>query len=93
MINLVDITNSAFEFFGLFIIIYNCIVLYKDKEIKGISILSGIYFFIWSTWNLFYYLSINHLFSLIIGILISIANITWAILAIHSKFKTRILKS
>ena len=72
-----DLINGLFEFTGALFIFYHCRTLFRDKLVKGVSILSTVYFFSWGLWNLFYYPSLNQTWSFIGGVAIMLANITW----------------
>lgn len=82
-----DFINGTYECFGGAFLAYNCIRLYKDKDIKGISILTAAFFASWGIWNLFYYPYLNQWLSFSGGIFVVIANITWVIMAVYYKRK------
>lgn len=72
-----DIINGCFELLaGLFCTI-NCFRLYKDKKVRGISILSTVFFTSWGFWNLYYYPSLGQTMSFIGGIFIVTTNVVW----------------
>jgi uncharacterized membrane protein YfcA len=73
----VDIINSLFEFFASLFILNNCYTLYKDKQVKGVSILSTAFFTSWGLWNVFYYPHLGQQFSFYAGIAVLLANILW----------------
>ena len=77
-----DLVNSIFELLGGVFMFLSCYKLYKDKDIKGISIPSVIFFTIWSYWNILYYVSLNQPISLFAGILLAFFNSVWVIMAI-----------
>lgn len=54
-----DQINSVFEFCAIFMILNHCLVLYKDKKVRGVSVLSSVFFTTWSFWNTYYYPNIN----------------------------------
>jgi len=78
-----DVVNGLYEFVGGFFVLYNCVRLYKDKEIKGVSIIPTAFFCTWGIWNLYYYPSLNQWLSFSGGLSVSIANITWVLMAIY----------
>ena len=41
---MMDLINSLFELFASFFVLNNCRVLYKQKEVKGVSIISTAFF-------------------------------------------------
>ena len=84
-----DVINGSYEFIGGVFILLNCYRLYKDKMIRGCSIISTAFFCSWGYWNLYYYPSLNQWWSFIGGILIVTGNTLWVWLAIYySRKKT-----
>lgn len=78
-----DVINACFEMFaGLFC--FNHIrILVKDKKVRGVSILSTIFFTSWGFWNLYYYPYLEQWWSFYGGLFIVVANIIWVYLMIH----------
>ena len=59
-----DLVNGLLE--GLIVSIFiflNLKAILKDKKVRGFTLSSVIFFFVWSVWNLFYYKSLNQPFS------------------------------
>ena len=78
-----DATNAAYELFaGLFVLNHSRVLL-KDKQVKGVSIISCAFFTSWGFWNLYYYPHLNQWLSFIGGLSITLANSIWVILLIH----------
>ena len=84
-----DAVNGTYELSGGIFLIQNCVRLYKDKEVKGISILSAAFFTSWGYWNLYYYPSLNQWVSFFGGLLIVISNTWWVIMAMYYAKKKR----
>lgn len=80
---MIDGINAAYELIGGVFILHSCYCLFRDKEVKGVSIPATIFFTSWSIWNLYYYSSLNHWISFIGGILIVLANFSWICLAFY----------
>jgi len=78
-----DFVNGGFEFLAGFMLLNNCRMLYRDKTVKGVSVLSTFFFTLWGYWNLFYYPSLNQWASFFGGILVVSANTIWIIMAIR----------
>lgn len=78
-----DIINALFEFFGGCFLWLNVRRLLKDKQTKGVSILSTAFFASWGIWNLYFYPSVGAGWSFIAGINIVIANIVWVVLMVY----------
>lgn len=75
-----DIINAMFELFGGFFILNHCWVAYKDKAVAGVSIVSVIFFSLWGYWNLYYYPSLDQMWSFYGGVFIVITNTLWVFL-------------
>jgi len=78
-----DLINAFFEFGGAIAILNHCRVLYKDKAVNGISILSTVFFTAWGIWNIWYYPSLEQWWSFIGGLAITFANLLWVFLLVH----------
>ena len=50
-----DFVNATFELGGGFLLLWNCLRLYRDKEVKGVSVGVTAFFTLWGYWNLYYY--------------------------------------
>jgi hypothetical protein len=75
--NYSDLFNGCFEFVSSLFCLLNIIQLYKDKQVKGVSIIATTFFMSWGAWNVFFY-PFNHLWlSFIGGCFIFLANIIW----------------
>ena len=78
-----DLINGIFEIGGGLLIALNCLRLYKDKEVKGVSIAVVAFFTVWGYWNLYYYPSLNQWMSLAGGVIIVLANSVWVGMALY----------
>lgn len=78
-----DLTNGAFELLGAVMVLNHCRVLYRDKAVKGISILSTAFFASWGAWNLYYYPSLGQWWSFAGGVGIVLANALWVALLLR----------
>ncbi len=72
-----DVINGSFELVGGCLLVLNCIRLYKDKKVTGISCAPVIFFSAWGLWNLYYYPSLGQWFSFLGGLLIVTVNTIW----------------
>ena len=57
-----DVINSGFVFVAGFFYILNLYKLYVDKDVKGISKLSIVFFSCWNFWTLYFFLSSTDFF-------------------------------
>jgi hypothetical protein len=78
-----DAINGTYEFAGGIFLAFNCWKLCKDKQVKGVSIVTASFFATWSWYNLYYYPHLNQWLSFAGGILLGIVNALWVIMAIH----------
>jgi hypothetical protein len=72
-----DIINGLFEMFAGIFISLNIIRLYKDKEVKGVSLIAIIFFFLWGVWNTIFYPINNLWYSFYGGLLVASMNLIW----------------
>lgn len=80
-----DMVNGVFEVLGGLCLCLNCWRIYKDRQVKGVSVWPVLFFTSWGFWNLFFYPSMGAWFSFYGGILIAIANVVWISLVIYYK--------
>jgi uncharacterized membrane protein YfcA len=72
-----DFINGMFELFAGLFLTLNVIKLYKDKEVKGVSVISVAFFASWGYWNCYFYPSLNQWWSFVGGIGVVIMNSIW----------------
>ena len=72
-----DIINGLFEFGGAIALSRNVWITYKAKEVKGISIISTIWFSLWGYFNCCFYPSLGQHWSFIAGVLVATINTIW----------------
>ncbi len=85
-----DQINGLFELVGALFILNHCRVLYKDKQVRGVSILSTAFFFLWGVWNVFYYPHLDQRYSFYAGLCITAANTLWIVMLVHYSRKKRV---
>lgn len=78
-----DIVNGLFELIGGLLLFLNCRRLYRDKQLKGVSVLPTMFYAAWGYWNLYYYPSLGQWLSFYAGIVVVTANTTWVALALY----------
>lgn len=78
-----DSINGAFELIAGLMIFDHCRCLYRDKSVKGVSVVSAGFFSVLGFWNLYYYPSLDQWVSFTAGLLIVTANTLWVSLMIY----------
>lgn len=78
-----DTVNGGYESVGGIFMLLNCIRLYKDKEVKGVSLIPAAFFCSWGYWNLYYYPSLNQWASTWGAALMTLVNTVWIGQAIY----------
>ena len=86
--NLPDIGNSFFQFFGGVFVLNHCRVLLKQKQVHGLSIVSIAFFAVWGYWNLFFFTSQHLWFSLVGDLLNVTGNTLYVVLLIKYRKRT-----
>ena len=80
-----DLINGSFELLAGVAVLNHCRVVYNDKQVKGMSLLSTVFFTLWGAWNLYYYPSLGQWLSFYGGWAVFSANILWVGLCIYYK--------
>jgi uncharacterized membrane protein YfcA len=75
--NWADLVNGLFELLAGVFVLMHCRQLYKDKMVRGASVVATIFFTTWGFWNLYYYPSLEQWFSFVGGLGIVAANALW----------------
>lgn len=80
-----DVVNGLFEFGGSIAVWYNVWALYRDKHYAGCRIAPSLFFAGFSAWNLYFYPSLNQMWSTIGGASLAAANIAYIVLMLKYK--------
>lgn len=80
-----DLINGLFELIGAAFILDHVRTLYRDKQVKGVSIVATVFFASWGFWNLYYYPSLGQWWSFLGGLAIVSANSLWIGMMIYYK--------
>jgi hypothetical protein len=85
-----DMINGLFEAFGALFMLKNIQTLYRDKQIKGVSKLTILFFTGWGYWNCYFYPSLNQPISFVAGACLAMANTIWVCqMVYYSRYKTK----
>lgn len=77
-----DRINAAFELAAAVILWLNVHRLWKDRELRGVSVLPTCLYFVWCLWNLYYYAHLGQWASWYAGFGVGLANLAWVVLAL-----------
>lgn len=80
---MMDLINGLFELCASLFILNNCRVLYVQKQVRGISIISTIFFTLWGLWNVFYYPHLGQMLSFYAGVGVLFCNILWVSMMVY----------
>lgn len=72
-----DLINGLFELFGGAFVALSCRQLYRDKQVKGISLWHPTFFTAWGAWNLLFYPAVGAWWSFLGGIGVMVVNSLW----------------
>lgn len=81
--DLMDLANAGFEFGGAIFILNHARVLFAEKIVRGISLVSIVFFLIWGIFNMFYYSHLEQSASWYAGIMVTLANLVWVSMIIY----------
>lgn len=72
-----DQINGLFEAAGAMFVLNHVRRVWLDRAVAGVSLLSTAFFTGWGLWNLYYYPSLNQLYSYYGGVALVVANTLW----------------
>lgn len=78
-----DIINAIFEMFGGIFIGFSVHRLWIDKVVRGVSWINVAFFASWGFWNLYFYPSLDQLWSFYGGIGVVTMNTIWLVQMIY----------
>lgn len=84
-----DIINATFEAAGSLFILNHCITLYRDKLVRGVSIISTAFFCLWGCWNAWFYLHLAQKFSWYAAMVLTLVNFVYIGMMIFYKRKEK----
>lgn len=80
-----DTVNGLYEFLGGVFVLMHCRQLYRDKLVKGVSLVAIVCFFTWGLWNLYYYPHLDQWASFWGGIAVCSANVVYIGMLVYYK--------
>jgi hypothetical protein len=82
-----DLVNGGFECIGAYGAWRNAYQLYKDRKISGVYWPLYLFYFGWGCWNLVYYPSLSQWLSTVGGVVLTLGNLAWVIMAIRLRLR------
>ena len=73
-----DLVNALFEILSSIFILLSILRLYQDKVVCGVPAFHVVFFWLWGTWNIFYYPYLDQTASFICAIIVLAMNSLWA---------------
>ena len=84
-----DSINGIFGTVGCVFVMLNVLRLYRDKRVRGVSVVAVGFFTVWSFWSLLYYQSLSQWASAIGAGGVAAANTVWLVQVIYYKRRER----
>src|SRR5271170_6498624 len=81
-----DQINGIIEFLGSLFTLNSCRILYGHKMVRGVSVLSTTFFFLWGFWNTIWYPFLHQPFSFVGGALMAFSNLINVALMVYYKY-------
>lgn len=78
-----DLINGLFEFAGGLFVLNHCRVLLNDRLVRGVSIISTLFFPSWGLWNLYYYPSLAQWWSFAGGVVLVSTNLLYISMLVY----------
>lgn len=72
-----DIITGLLEGTGALLTMGNVLKLYKQKEVKGVSLAPAVFFTGWGWWNIYFFYSLSQHYALLGAGLMAIVNTVW----------------
>jgi len=78
-----DLVNAMFEGLAALMVANHCRVLLRERCVRGVSLLSVLFFTLWGLWTLHYYPALGQSLSGTCAGLVTLANATYLGLALY----------
>ncbi len=82
-----DLVNGLYEAGGGLMLLRNVRQLHRDKQVRGVSILTSAFFASWGWWNLYYYPHLSQWLSFIGGVLVTAVNGVWVAQMVYYTYR------
>ena len=81
--------TGGFELAGTLFVAMNVRQLHRDKQVRGVHWAATAFFTAWGAWNLYYYLSLQQLYSWAAGFAVFAVNSVWLGQILYYNWKER----
>lgn len=78
-----DQANAALEMGGAFLRTLDCIKLFQHKRFVGGHLGTALYFLLWGVFNVFFYPSLNQVWSFWAALALMVINGLWFVMAVY----------
>lgn len=78
-----DVINGVYEALAGVFLGLNCLTLYRDKKVRGVSVIATAFFSSWSWWNLYYYPNLNQWASFVGGLVVVWFNTLYIVMMVY----------
>ncbi|WP_167632472.1 hypothetical protein [Mariprofundus ferrooxydans] len=85
-----DAINALFEFGVFLAVVPSILALLRDRQVRGMSLLTPLFFTSWGFWNIFYYPHLDQFWSAAAAVLLTITNSIYLVLLLKYKYGFRI---
>lgn len=86
-----DLINFSFQIIFTVCIWCNVLKLFKDKSVRGVSLIVSLFYCLAPIWTAYYFFALKQDFSIISSLLMFSGNSTWLILALYYRYKPNYL--
>lgn len=74
-----DLINGLFELGGAFVVLLSVFQILRDQGYAGLNPAQTVFFQVWGMWNLYFYPSLDQIWSLVGGLALVSANTAYLI--------------
>ncbi len=76
-----DWFNALLVMGGMYLAAANAIALHRDKKVRGVYWKAWVFYSFCAVWDIYYYKSVGHPWSVAAAVLLSVATIAWLAMA------------
>lgn len=74
--------------FGLVAVLFNIAAIQRDRQVRGVSVFTVLFFTVWGFWNVYYYPHLNQIYSGMIAGCLAVGNLVYFSLILKYKDKS-----